>query len=123
MKKLLALPVTDQSARDELIALGIDPSDADNYMLVTAAVFKKAVGGDLKFIQELRQIVSDNETDIDRKTAVAQLDRLKAQTEEIRRKLSASDDGDTQNMSDLFDVLRKSADDIGGSRIQEGDIP
>ncbi len=123
MKKLLALPVTDQSARDELIALGIDPSDADNYMLVTAAVFKKAVGGDLKFIQELRQIVSDNETDIDRKTAVAQLDRLKAQTEEIRRKLSASDDGDTQYMSDLFDVLRKSADDIGGSRIQEGDIP
>ena len=75
MKKLLSLPVVDHAARDELLALGVDGNDADNYMLITLAVFKKAAGGDLKFIQELRQIVCDNETEIDRKTGIAQLDR------------------------------------------------
>ena len=45
MKKLLSLPVAEGAARDELLSLGIDERDADNYMLVTLAVFKKAVGG------------------------------------------------------------------------------
>ena len=47
MKKLLSLPVVDHAARDELLALGVDGNDADNYMLITLAVFKKAAGGDL----------------------------------------------------------------------------
>ena len=64
MKRLLSLPVKDEQARNELLSLGLDGKDADNYMLVTLAVFKKAVGGDLKFIQELRQIISDNETEM-----------------------------------------------------------
>ena len=120
MKRLLALPVADQSARDELLALGIDDADADNYMLVTLAVFKKAVGGDLKFIQELRQIVSDNETDIDRKTGVAQLDKIKAQTEEIRRKFLDDDDGG-QFMSQFFDALRSSPALSDSAPSEEGD--
>lgn len=121
MKKLLSLPVSDESARNELLSLGVDQRDADNYMLVTLAVFKKAVGGDLKFIQELRQIISDNETDIDRKTGIAQLDKIKAQTDEIRRKFTPADDGGSQYMAELFDVLRSSAgthgDDEGGDDI------
>ena len=110
MKKLLSLPVVDHAARDELLALGVDGNDADNYMLITLAVFKKAAGGDLKFIQELRQIVCDNETEIDRKTGIAQLDKIRAQTEEIRRKYAACDDGGAQYMAEFFDVLRQSAD-------------
>ena len=109
MKKLLALPVRDETAREELLSFGVDEADADNYMLVTLAVFKKAVGGDIKFIQELRQIVSDNETEIDRKTGIAQLDKIRAQTEEIRHKFSSSDDGGQQYMTEFFDVLRSSA--------------
>ena len=109
MKKLLSLPVKDEQARDELLAMGLDRKDTDNYMLVTLAVFKKAVGGDLKFIQELRQIVSDNETEIDRKTGIAQLDKIKAQTEEIRHKLGPGDNGGSEYMAEFFDVLRSSA--------------
>lgn len=114
MKKLLSLPVAEGAARDELLSLGIDECDADNYMLVTLAVFKKAVGGDLKFIQELRQIVCDNETEIDRKTGIAQLDKIRAQTEEIRRRFSSGDDGGEQYMAQFFDVLRQSADSVDG---------
>ncbi len=110
MKKLLSLPVVDSTAREELLSFGVDECDADNYMLVALAVFKKAVGGDLKFIQELRQIVCDNETEIDRKTGIAQLDKIRAQTEEIRRKFAPADDGGAQYMADFFDVLRQSAD-------------
>ena len=110
MKKLLSLPVSDQTALDELISLGIDGDDADNYMLVALAVFKKAVGGDIKFIQELRQIVSDNETEIDRKTGIAQLDKIKAQTEEIRHKFAADDKGEEHYMEEFFDVLRQSTE-------------
>lgn len=109
MKKLLALPVRDETAREELLSFGVEEADADNYMLVTLAVFKKAVGGDIKFIQELRQIVSDNETEIDRKTGIAQLDKIRAQTEEIRHKFASSDDGGQQYMTEFFDVLRSSA--------------
>ena len=123
MKKLLSLPVRDDAAREELLAFGIDEDDADNYMLVTLAVFKKAVGGDLKFIQELRQMVCDNETEIDRKTGITQLDKIRAQTEEIRRKYASGDDGGAQYMAEFFDVLRQSAesddenDPQGGERI------
>ncbi|MBQ9901081.1 MAG: hypothetical protein IJM51_01655 [Clostridia bacterium] len=115
MKKLLSLPVKDQQAREELLSFGLDGRDADNYMLVTLAVFKKAVGGDIKFIQELRQIVSDNETEIDRKTGIAQLDKIRAQTEEIRRKFSPADDGGSQYMAEFFDALRSSAGGDGNT--------
>ena len=122
MKKLLSLPVGDATAREELLSLGVDEHDADNYMLVTLAVFKKAVGGDLKFIQELRQMVCDNETELDRKTGVAQLDKIKAQTEEIRRKFVSADDGGEQFMTEFFDVLRQSAvsGDSGGENEPQG---
>ena len=120
MKKLLSLPVADGAARDELLALGIDGDDADNYMLVTLAVFKKAVGGDLKFIQELRQIVCDNETELDRKTGIAQLDKLRAQTEEIRRKYSDGDGGE-EYFNQFFDVLRSSAESAGDHDAQGGE--
>ena len=117
MKKLLSLPVRDEQARKELLSFGLDDRDADNYMLVTLAVFKKAVGGDIKFIQELRQIVCDNETEIDRKTGIAQLDKIKAQTEEIRRKFSPADDGGGQYMAEFFDAVRNySADDENNSQ-------
>ena len=120
MKKLLSLPACDGPDRDQLLALGIDPRDADNYMLVTLAVFRKAIGGDIKFIQELRQIVCDNETDLDRKTGIAQLDKLKAQTEEIRHKFSSDDDGG-QFMSEFFDVLRSSASSADADYSQGGE--
>ena len=114
MRKLLALPVTDGAAIDELTAMGLDEGELNNYMLVTLAVFKKAVGGDLKFIQELRQMISDNETDLGRLTGVAQLDKLRAQTEEIRRKFASSDGGEGRFMADFLDVLSQSAQSLAG---------
>ena len=109
MKRLLDLPAAETEQRNELIALGLSDEEIDNYMLVAATVFKKAVGGDLKFIQELRHIISDNETDLDRKTGLAQLDKIKAQTEEIRQKFSGVDHDDEQYRQSLIDVLNDSA--------------
>ena len=124
MRKLLALPVCDEAAVDELTAMGLDEGELNNYMLVTLTVFKKAVGGDLKFIQELRQMISDNETDLGRLTGVAQLDKLRAQTEEIRRKFASSDDGEGRFMADFLDVLSQSAQSLAGedgASVTEGD--
>ncbi len=122
MRRLLALPVTDEKALAELAAVGIDENQANNYMLVALTVFRKAVGGDLKFIQELRQIVCDNETEIDRATGIAQLDKLRAQTEEIRRKCQGDDDDGGQAMSAFLDVLSRSAGSLAdGNDVAECD--
>ena len=120
MRRILALPVVDDALLGELGAIGIDESEANNYMLVAYTVFKKALGGDLKFIDALRQIASDNETEIDRATGIAQLDKLRAQTEEIRRKFRGDSGEGEQSMAALLDVLSRSADSLSQGET-EGD--
>ena len=120
MRRILALPVVDEALLGELGAIGIEESEANNYMLVAYTVFRKALGGDLKFIDALRHIASDNETDIDRATGIAQLDKLRAQTEEIRRKFREDSGDGGQSMAALLDVLSRSADSLAGSGT-EGD--
>ena len=107
LKRLLDLPASDERLRD----LGLPPQEIDNYMLVAMAVFQKAAAGDIKFVQELRHIIGDNETDLDRRTNLAQLDKIKAQTEEIRHKMDDDSDGDDQLRRELIDALNGAAAD------------
>ncbi len=107
LKRLLDLPASDEKLR----ALGLPPEETDNYMLVALAVFQKAAAGDIKFVQELRHIIGDNETDLDRRTNLAQLEKIRAQTEEIRHKMDDGSDGDDQLRRELIDVLNGAAAD------------
>ncbi len=101
LKRLLDLPASDQRLQD----LGLPPEETDNYMLVALAVFQKAAAGDIKFVQELRHIIGDNETDLDRRTNLAQLDKIRAQTEEIRHKMDEGSDGDDDLRRELINAL------------------
>ena len=107
LKRLLNLPASDERLQE----LGLPPGEIDNYMLVALAVFQKAAAGDIKFVQELRHIIGDNETDLDRRTNLAQLDKIKAQTEEIRHKMDDDSDGDDQLRRELIDALNGAAAD------------
>ena len=109
MKQLLALPVTDCEQRNELFALGIDPEDIDNNMLVTVGLFKAAAAGDVKAYREMRHLIGDNETDLDRKIKRAQLDKIKAETESLKK--SGNDKIDTEN--NIMEILKAGgADDL-----------
>ena len=72
--RLLNLPADEE----ELAALGLPvsgltPEECDHTMLLAMAVYKKAVGGDIRFVQELREIIGDSETPLERRTALAEL--------------------------------------------------
>lgn len=60
MKTLLALPAADGQAYDDAVELGVPPAQLDNKQLVVVALFKKAVGGDLSAIKELRAWVDED---------------------------------------------------------------
>lgn len=107
LKRLLDLPASDERLRE----WGLLPEETDNYMLIALAVFQKAAAGDIKFVQELRHILGDNETDLGRRTNLAQLDKIRAQTEEIRHKMDDGSDGDDQLRRELINALNGAAAD------------
>lgn len=59
MELLLSLPVNTKYQK-ALTTLGVDEEDADNAMLVTAALFKSAISGDVSAIKELRNLVGED---------------------------------------------------------------
>ena len=59
MELLLSLPVSDRQ-KGKLKNLGIEEVDMDNRMLVTAALFQRAVAGDVSAIKELRNLVGED---------------------------------------------------------------
>ena len=102
MKQLLALPVTDCEQWNELAALGIAPEDIDNNMLVTVGLFRAAADGDVKAYREMRHLIGDNETELDRKIKRAQLEKIKAETEVLIK--SGNEKIDTEN--NLMEILK-----------------
>lgn len=57
-KLLLSLPAQGD-AEKQLVKLGLDPADADNQMLVIAAMFLKAAKGDVKAATFLRDTAGE----------------------------------------------------------------
>lgn len=93
MRELLALPAPDCGERAYLVEMGVPPEKIDNCMLLMGVIFKLSMDGNMRGFQELRNIIGDNETELDRRIKLAQLSKTKEQTEDIRRKNSDSDDG------------------------------
>ena len=102
MKQLLSLPVTDCEQWNDLAALGIDPEDIDNQMLVTVGLWRAAVDGDVKAYREMRHLIGEGETDLDRKIKRAQLEKIKAETESLKK--SGNDKIDSEN--NLMEILK-----------------
>ena len=59
MELLLSLPVNTKYQK-ALATLGVNKENADNAMLVTAALFKSAISGDVSAIKELRNLVGED---------------------------------------------------------------
>ena len=62
VEKLLKQKASDQE-KQNLIDLGFEIKNPTKQTVIMAALYKKASGGDLSAIKELRSIVSDGATD------------------------------------------------------------
>lgn len=64
MNALLDLPVTGDGNYNALAAMGLDPDEIDNRMLLTAALFQRAAKtGDPKAVHEIREILNEADAD------------------------------------------------------------
>ena len=91
-----------------LETLGVPPDRIDNCMLIVGAVFRQAAEGNLRAFQEIRSLIENDETDLERRTKRANLEKTKAQIEDIRRKLLDDNDCREDGPGLLTGVLEES---------------
>lgn len=60
MRELLSLPVRDNELLDSISALGIDPAAIDNNRALAAALFRKALTGDVSSFKEIRSLIGED---------------------------------------------------------------
>lgn len=60
MRELLSLPVSDGELCDSISALGIDPAAIDNNRALAAALFRKALTGDVSSFKEIRSLIDED---------------------------------------------------------------
>lgn len=63
LEVLLALPSQNKKAVRQLIAMGIDPENADNQMVLMTAMYAKACTGDTAAAQFIRDTIGEKPTD------------------------------------------------------------
>lgn len=61
MNLLLNLDVASTKDFNKLTAMGLNVEDIDNSMLLTAALFKRAVAGDVAAYREIRSLLGEGE--------------------------------------------------------------
>ena len=96
MKALLELPAAVND-REQLQALGVDPDDMDNEMVLVMAMFLGAAGGDVKAFDRVMQLLGQ---DIGH-------EELALKKRELKLKEKASSEGDSAALSKLDEVLGK----------------
>lgn len=57
MTELLALPVSDSELWNTVAALGVDPETIDNNSAIAAALFRKALNGDVSAFKEIHGLL------------------------------------------------------------------
>ncbi len=108
VKEVLGLPAPDGEGRTYLETMGVPPDRIDNCMLIVGAVFRQAAEGNLRAFQEIRSLIENDETDLERRTKRANLEKTKAQIEDIRRKLLDDNDCREDGPGLLTGVLEES---------------
>ena len=96
MKALLELPAAAND-REQLEALGVDPDDMDNEMVLAMAMFLEAAGGNVKAFEKVMQLIGK---DIGH-------EELALKKKELRMKEKAASEGDNAALSKLDEVLGK----------------
>lgn len=96
MKALLELPAAVND-REQLAALGVDPDDMDNEMVLVMAMFLGAAGGDVKAFDRVMQLLGK---DIGH-------EELALRKRELRLKEKAASDEDNAALAKLDEVLGK----------------
>lgn len=96
MKALLELPAAVND-REQLGALGVDPDDMDNEMVLVMAMFLGAAGGDVKAFDRVMQLLGK---DIGH-------EELALRKRELKLKEKASSDGNNEALAKLDEVLGK----------------
>lgn len=109
MRELLALPAPACEERDYLVEMGVPPENIDNCMLIIGVLFRLAVDGNMRAFQELRHIVGDNETHLDRRLKLAQLKKINMQIEDMKRKNAADEENTAGDANALAEALEESA--------------
>ena len=96
MKALLELPAAVND-REQLQALGVDPDDMDNEMVLVMAMFLGAAGGDVKAFDRVMQLLGK---DIGH-------EELALRKRELKLKEKAVSDSENEALSKLDEVLGK----------------
>ena len=96
MKALLELPAAVND-REQLQALGVDPDDMDNEMVIVMAMFLGAAGGDVKAFDRVMQLLGK---DIGH-------EELALRKRELKLKEKAASEGDNAELAKLDEVLSK----------------
>ena len=96
MKALLELPAAVND-REQLEALGVDPDDMDNEMVLVMSMFLSAAQGDTKAFDRVIQILGKD---------IAH-EELALKKRELKLKEKASSEGDSAALSKLDEVLGK----------------
>ena len=96
MKALLELPAAVND-KEQLQALGVDPDDMDNEMVLVMAMFLGAAGGDVKAFDRVMQLLGK---DIGH-------EELALRKRELRLKERAASDEDNAALAKLDEVLGK----------------
>ena len=96
MKALLELPAAVND-KEQLEALGVDPDDMDNEMVLVMAMFLGAAGGDVKAFDRVMQLLGK---DIGH-------EELALRKRELKLKEKAASEGDNAALAKLDEVLGK----------------
>lgn len=60
---LMSLPLKDEDLRKELKEIGLDTNDIDNQMAVIVSLWNKAISGDVKAIEVIRDTLGEKPKD------------------------------------------------------------
>lgn len=103
LSELLTLPPDSEEAQAALAGIvGLD--DADNQTAVLAGLMKAAMGGDVKAVQELRNILGESrDTAAEAKERKARVEKLQTETEYRRRSMAGTQEPEKE--SNLLDRL------------------
>lgn len=96
MKALLELPAAVND-REQLEALGVDPDDMDNEMVLVMAMFLNAAQGDVKAFDRVMQILGKD---------IAH-EELALKKRELKLKEKAASEGSGEALAKLDEVLGK----------------
>lgn len=105
MNLLLALPVDDAN-RAKMERLGIDPSIADNQMLMLIAAFQQAIKGNVRAMEFIKEITGSS--------AMTELDKTRLKLEKEKVKLARDkiqDDVEEMENDSFLEALNGTAKD------------